>query len=306
MTERTDRAMPRSLAALAAFLPALAVAQQSKPLPGKTPPAKSAPAPLTRVDARTAVTPDASIRLMGNFASLRVTGWDRDSLALTGVVPNGARVEPAFGGPGGAPARGAKMFVELPPGVEGGALELRVPARARVWLKAGVSDIAVVGVTGALDVNVVGGAIAVTGSPRELRAEAMDGTVTVDGAPEWLRVKTASGDAVLRGGAGVTSDAGVSTVSGALRVEGGRYERLRLETVTGAVTFGGALAKGAALDVESHSGDVDLLLRGVSAELDIVSLTGKVENRLTSARPIAGRDGRGMELGTMLDGGARW
>jgi hypothetical protein len=96
----------------------------------------------------------------------------------------------------------------------------------------------------------------------------------------------------------------VSTVSGALRVEGGRWERVRLETVTGPVMFGGTLVKGAALDVESHSGDVDLALRGASAELDVASLTGKIENRLTSARPIPGRDGRGMELGTIMSGGS--
>lgn len=289
--------------ALAALLPALApspAAAQPAKTPTRSLPAKPA---LRRVDTRAPVTPDASIRLFGSFASLRVVGWDRDTLALTGTVPEGTRIDPAFLSPN-APMRGAKMYIEVPAGAEGGALELRVPARVRLWLKSGIADIAVTGVTGALDVNVVGGSITVTGSPRELRAEAMDGTVTVDGAPEWLRVKTASGDAVLRGGAGLTADGGVATVSGALRVEGGRYERLRLETVTGAVTFGGALAKGAALDVESHSGDVDLLLRGASAELDVAALTGRIENLLTKARPIAGRDGRGMELGTTLDGGA--
>jgi len=290
---------PLRALALAALLSAPAAAQPSK-TPAKSIPAKPA---LRRVDTRAPVTPDASIRLFGSFASLRVVGWDRDTLALTGTVPEGTRIDPAFLSPN-APMRGAKMYIEVPAGAAGGALELRVPARVRLWLKSGIADIAVTGVTGALDVNVVGGSITVTGSPRELRAEAMDGTVTVDGAPEWLRVKTASGDVVLRGGDSTASDVGLATVSGMVHVSGGRYERVRLESVTGAITFGGALARGAALDVETHSGEVILALRGASAEVDIATLTGTVMNKLTAARPIAGREGRGQELGLTIGGGS--
>jgi hypothetical protein len=286
--------------------PALALAASaSLASPLASPLAAQGKGKVQRVDFGGAVAADGSVRLFGGFSSLRVIGWERDSVSLTGTVPAAARVDGGFG-PGGKPARGAKLYVELPPGVTGGALELRVPARARVWVKAGVAEVTVTGVTGALDVNVVGGSIAVTGSPRELRAEAMDGAVTVDGAPEWLRVKTASGDVRLRGGAGQTADAGAATVSGAVHVVGGRYERVRLETVTGAVTFAGALARGAALDVETHGGAVELALGGASAEVDVVTLTGAIANRLTAARPVTGRDGRGRELGfTVGDGSAR-
>ena len=224
--------------------------------------------------------------------------------AARGAQPKKTQRVDGFFGPTKAPARGAKMFVELPKGVAGGALELHVPARARLWVKLGIGDVTVSGVTGALDVNVVGGSIAVAGSPRELRAEAMDGTVTVDGAPQWLRVKTASGDVVVRGAEGTASDVGIATVSGTVQVPGGRYERVRLESVTGAVVFGGALERGAALDVETHSGDVSLSLRGASAEVDISTLTGTVTNRLTPARPVSGRDGRGQELGLTLGSGS--
>ena len=259
-----------------------------------------------RVERGGAVTPDASVRLQGDFATLRVVAWDRDSVALTGTVPAGTRLDGGFGGPGGVPARGAKLYVEVPSGSGGGALELRVPARVRLWIKGVVADVDVRGVTGALDVNLVGGTIAVTGSPRELRAEAMDGAVTVDGAPEWLRVKTASGDVTVRAGTGLTADAGLATVSGALRVTGGRWERLRLESVTGPVAFGGTLARAASLDVETHAGTVDLVLGGASAEVDAASLTGTVINTLTAARPVVGREGRGQSLAlTLGDGSAR-
>jgi len=104
----------------------------------------------------------------------------------------------------------------------------------------------------------------------------MDGAVTVDGAPAWLRVKAASGDVELRGGTGASEDAGLSTVSGALRVSGGRYERLRLESVTGTVRFAAGLARGAALDVDTHSGPVELTLDGkqLDADVDLLTVAG--------------------------------
>ena len=261
-----------------------------------------------RVSVARAVAADASIRLMGSFASLRVVAWEHDSLSITGQLPAGARFDGGvMAATGGERSRGAKYFVEAPTeAAAGGALELRVPARARLWIKAGSATISVVGVTGGLDLNIVGGAIQVTGNPRELRAESMDGAVTVDGAPTWVRVKTASGDVELRGGAGGSEDAGLQTVSGTVRVSGGRYERLRLESVTGPVRFAAGLARGASLDVDTHSGVVELAVdpKALAAEVDLLTVAGTIENRVLGRKPVAGREGRGQELGFTVGAGS--
>ncbi|HEX6051872.1 MAG TPA: hypothetical protein VFZ21_21535, partial [Gemmatimonadaceae bacterium] len=66
--------------------------------------------PGQRVDRRFAVASDASIRLMGGFSRLRVIGWDRDSLVITGTMARGTRLEGnAMSNALGAP-RGAKFF----------------------------------------------------------------------------------------------------------------------------------------------------------------------------------------------------
>ena len=151
------------------------------------------------------------MRVGGTYGALRVLGWDKDSIAITGVVPRGTRVD---GGFGAGVARGAKFWIEPPAGAPAGdaRLELRVPVGARVWVKTGSADVEVRDVRGGLDLNVIGGSVRVTGDPRELAIESMDGNVTIDGAPAWLRVKTATGSIELRGGAG---DAALATVSGA-------------------------------------------------------------------------------------------
>ncbi len=277
-------ALVRTLAALGVFADTLAAQQE--------------------VNRGHAVTPDVSIRVFGSFSSLRVIGWDRDSAAFTGAVAQGTRVDGGFGGPPNKASTGAKFYVEAPASDaavgKGGTLELRVPRGARVWVKSGSAAIDVSGITGGLDLNIVGGSIQVTGSPRELRAESMDGGIRIEGSPSWVRAKTATGDITLTGGG---EDVGLSTVSGALRITDGSVDRLKLETVSGLVTLAARFVRGGTIDIDSHSGPVELRLAPkADAEVTAISLTGRIDNQWNGSRPIAGREGRGQELG--VTGGA--
>ena len=255
------------------------------------------------VDMRRAVTATASIRVSGSFAELHIRGWTRDSVAITGTVPSDAHFGGGFLSPAGGASPGAKFFLESPTGVPSGVLELRVPVGARVWAKAGSATIDAEGVTGGLDLNVIGGSVHVTGSPRELTVEAMDAAIAVEGAPPWARLKTASGDVTL--GAG-SEDAAVTTVSGDIRIAG-KYERLRISSVTGPVGFNGDIVRGGSLDIDTHSGTVDLRFTPkISADVDIATMSGQIENAFNKRAPIAGREGRGQELAFMAgNGGAR-
>ena len=256
------------------------------------------------VDVRRAVTANASIRINGAFAELRIHGWNKDSVAITGTIPSDSRFDGGFMTPRGAASPGAKFYLETSSGTPSGKLELHVPSGARVWAKSGSATIEVDGVTGGLDLNIIGGSVHVHGNPHELTVESMDGTVTVDGSPTWARLKTASGDIILNGG---SEDAGLTTVSGTMRVAGGKFERARLESVTGAVDFGGELSHGGTLDIDTHSGAIDLhVLRQMSADYDVATVSGAIENGLTKRPAVAGREGRGQEIGfTTGDGGTR-
>ncbi len=249
-----------------------------------------------KIDIRRATTGDVSVRLGGSIGSLRIAGWDRDSVSIIGALPAGVRMDGGFGGDGRSPSRGVKFFLDSPndAATATATLELRVPRGARVWVKSGTANIDARDVTGGLDLNVIGGKVTVNASPRELQIEAMDAAVTIDGTPEWLRAKTASGDITLRGG---SNDLALTSVSGALRVEGGSVARGRLETVTGDITFAALMSAAGALDVDSHSGTVDLALTEKSGfTLTASSITGTIENRFDKTRPSTGREGRGAEL----------
>ena len=122
--------------------------------------------------------------------------WNADNL------PIGVQFGVSMGGDGKSPARGAKMYLESPndDAASTGVLEIRVPARARVWVKCGTADVEARGMEGGLDIAVIGGKVRVQSSPRELQIEAMDASVAIDGTPAWLRAKTATGDITLAEG----------------------------------------------------------------------------------------------------------
>lgn len=252
-----------------------------------------------KVDIRRAATSTVSVRLSGPFASLRIIAWAHDSIALTGAVGAGNSVQ---GGPlnfTGA-VTGMKFYVDGAPDANTMAnrFELRVPRNARVWVKTGSADIDCTGVGGGLDLNIIGGSVRVNGKPRELLVESMDGSVHFGGYSDYARLKTATGNIVVEGGG---ENLSLVTVSGSIQLANGEraLERARLESVTGPITYDGRLPARADVRVDSHSGAIVLRLdRAGSVEVDAATMTGAIENVFTRTRPIAGREGRGMELNT--------
>lgn len=259
--------------------------------------AVSAAGAQTRVDRGLPLNSDAAIRIYNTVGSVRVTGWTRDSVAVRGTLGEGNVLH--FGGG----RTGIKMFVEgrdernpAP-----AAIEVMVPVKSKVWVKTASADIDVSGVTGSLDLYVVGGRISVAGNPADLNAEAIDGSIKVVGTPGWLRAKSASGDVTLDGS---SADVTLSTVSGKIYADGTGFERAKFETVTGGIRFAGSFRRGGLVNFDTHSGSIEVGMQaGSAADFDVVSIAGAITNKLTSGRPIKGRYGRGSELTTSSGGG---
>jgi hypothetical protein len=246
-----------------------------------------------QVDRRIAIAHDASIRVLNLVGSIRVVGWDRDSLAVSGKLPPYAGKLFYFGGSG----RAAKLGVDAPDGAEpaaGSSLVVYVPQRAKLWIKAATADIEVSAFHGTLDLYSVSGVIRVSGAPAQVYAESMDGRVEITGPARWVRAKTASGPIALRGGG---EDVAATTVGGTIVVDSARITRGRFESVTGDIRFDGDLDRGASLTFESHSGAIELQLPGaVSADFRINEFQGEIVNELSRARSRTLRERGGREL----------
>jgi hypothetical protein len=253
-----------------------------------------------KVERKIALGMEGSLRIHNMVGSVVVRGWNKDTVLVRAALGVGDELHMGGG------YTGAKMFVESTDerNPKPTRLEVWVPTRVRLWVKTATAGIDVSGVSGGLDLYVVSGSIDVVGSPRELNAEAIDGDIHIAGSPPWLRAKSATGTITFRG---TSADAALSTVSGPIRVEGGIFERAKIETVTGNITFAGQLVRSGSFDFDSHGGTVDIAIpEKTNASFAVVTIAGKIDNRVSRTRPIAGRFGRGQELTTEAgDGGAR-
>ncbi|HEX6250270.1 MAG TPA: DUF4097 family beta strand repeat-containing protein [Gemmatimonadaceae bacterium] len=265
--------------------------------------AQMAPAQTT-VDRTIPLNADGAIRIYALAGTVTVRAWDRESVTIRGTLGAGNRLH-AGGGRTAIKAFVESSNEEQP---EPSTLEIMVPARAKVWIKTATAGIVVSGVTGSLDAYAVGGAIRVTGNPADVNAEAIDGDIEVIGNPGWVRAKSASGSVLLRGS---SPDATLTSVTGRVVIDGKgggpRFERARFETVTGDIRFAGGIERGADIRFDSHGGTIDVMLaRDASADLDVSTISGRISNAFSSARPVSGRYGRGFALTTSAgDGGAR-
>ncbi len=246
-----------------------------------------------------AIAPDASIRIWNLTGSVRVEGWDRDSLAVSGTVAG-----PAGAFFFGASGRSAKLGVQSPDDparAEASQLVVRVPRRSRVWVKTATADIEVSGLVGGADLNATSGNIRVRGTLQDLSAETMDGSVTLDASSAWLRARTATGAVVLRGG---SEDAGVTTVGGSIEVVSTGLRRGRFESVTGPIRVSGRLARDASLSLESHSGAVTLTVPpDLGAEYNLSSYEGNIVTGLVDRTPAVEPGSGSHTLDFLANGG---
>lgn len=245
-----------------------------------------------KIERRIPIAPDASIRIHNMAGSVRVSGWDKDSIAVSGTLAPGSG-QFFLGGAG----RAAKLGVDPPMGKGATApahLEVSVPRRSRVWIKTASADVHATDLAGGVDAYSVSGGVRVHGRAGEVYAESMDGNVEVTADARWVRAKTATGSVTLRIAGG---DASASTVSGNIVVSGSRFDRARFESVTGDIRFEGDFDRGGAFTFESHGGTVELVVpAAVQAHFEVSTIHGRIANHLSRTQVRTSRDGAGKEL----------
>lgn len=204
-----------------------------------------------KIERRIPLDSTAPFKFFVSSGSLRVIAWDVDSVVVTGTISEKSQF--FFGGG----RQGAKGGVEGDGLLAMADLTVKVPRRARLWLRGGDADVSVEGTSGPLDCSSAGGSVRIQTTAAELIAETMGGDLVVQSSADYLRLKTATGRVEWTGRA---EDGAIATVSGRVTVRGGMTRRGRIETVTGDVRYEGGIGAGGALAIDTHAGHVDLLL----------------------------------------------
>lgn len=253
-----------------------------------------------RVDARRAAAPDGVVEIDGAGGTLRIVGWDKPEVYVTGTLGEGAE-----GLDLGGTAKRIRIDVEAEgnPHSVRSDLEIHVPAGSRIEVDAMSADITVQDVTGTVTADTVSGRIAVTGTAREVSLESVNGGVEVACACTRAHVESVNGAVSVKGARGEVE---ASTVNGTLTVLGGLFERAKLETVNGRITFEGGLSAHATLDVESVGGSVELRLpEKTDADFTISTFSGSIRNAWGAEGRRTSRYTREQELSfTAGSGGA--
>lgn len=275
----------------------------------------AAPAQAQRqVNARHDASAGGRVEIQMNAGSLRVVGWSRREVQVTGSVSG--RDDVQLDGGGGT--------VEVRAGRRGNAtLEVRVPAGSSIEVVAGAAPITVNGVTGAIEATSRSGNVTIQGSPRAVEVVAHSGAVTLAGQTDRamltsmsgpvrvtgevrqrVEVEAMSGPVELLGRVGdveisalsgnvrvanATGRVEVEAVSGNVSVNGGRL-RGNVTTVAGNIVVAGSLA--GPFSIESHGGDVELRLpSGAEAEVEVSTFNGRFRSDFSGGRE-SGRERR--------------
>lgn len=198
---------------------------------------------------------NSSVRVVALNGEVRVFGWDKDSLVITGAVheTNSSRFGSSVG------TGGAKLGIwpsdDAPTAAS--VINVYLPRTTQVWVKTTGANISVSGLTGVLDLVSVTGNINAAGAPRSLAAETMAGSISAAVDAGVARLKTAGGEIRLNGS---VHDGSVVTVTGDIIAELQTFAQLRLESVDGALHYTGALPDNSALELMNHNGRIELQL----------------------------------------------
>jgi hypothetical protein len=226
------------------------------------------------------VLPTASFKVWVPDGDVRMVAWDRDSLLVRGRIARGDNF--FFSGD----STGLKFGVEHP-GSDGSggksAIVVYLPRAAHVSVKTVTAKLDAANVSGWF--YSVSGSMHLSGQASSIEAETMTGSLDLDVTTPWLRGRTGDGHLLLRG---APEDVDVSTVGGTLDIATMTVRRGQFASVSGDIHYAGAPVAGAIMEFSSHSGNVELMMpRTVSGVFSLTSITGAIENGLSSVRPVS-------------------
>ena len=214
-----------------------------------------------------------TVTIVNWLGTVRVVGWDRDSVHVAGLASAGLINDPFI--VTHTPERGVRVrrsFADLAGGatVSGGSgaaeLIVNVPAHSHIVVDGYQTAIDVSGVLGKLELAAnVDGAMHVSGSPAELDAYVAGSDIVLDVTTPYLRARTGSGRITWKGS---SDDVSLNTVTGLITVNAGVVDRGRFESTSGDIHFSGGLSRTASVTMDTHEGDIVAeFAKGTEAEV---------------------------------------
>lgn len=256
-------------------------------------------------DKELAADPRGVVDISNVAGSIEVTGWDRNTVSVHGLLGEGVERVDVDTQPGHI-----SIKVVLPNGHhhnDGDAkLKVQIPQGSELDVSAVSADVMARKLTGVQRLQSVSGDVSaeLAGADADIKSVSGDITLHGHGQAAATHITTVSGDVHIEHLAG---DLDASTVSGEVKgsVDGGHA--LRVRSTSGDVTFTGKLTRGVTVDVESVSGEITLRAStegGYAYELS--SFSGDINNCFGATAERTSPHGPGSSLrGTRGEGSGR-
>jgi DUF4097 and DUF4098 domain-containing protein YvlB len=236
------------------------------------------PALAEKIDQTKDADDTGKVKIFNLSGDVEIIGWDRSEIQVTGTVGDDAE-EFIFEVSG----KVTTIKVKVPDRIHGhkdvsSDLLIRVPEGSSIDVSTVSADITAEGVRGEQELQSVSGDLVTDIFDQDIDAETVSGDVEVTGSNEDSEAKlgSVSGDVMADGLSGHIK---AGSVSGDIDITDGDFDRAKLETVNGDITYVAALRSDGKLDVETVNGTVDVMFVGdVSADFDIETFNGRIRN----------------------------
>jgi Putative adhesin len=248
------------------------------------------------VSGRRTMAPDGEVRVENVSGSIKVVAWDRAEVEVKGTVGEDVeRLE--FGGSDDYTT--IKVVLPRRHGSFDDAsadLTISVPRMARLEVETVSADISVTDSAGAIRVNSVSGEVVLRTRSRDINASSVSGQVDVvgSGAGGRIEASSVSGDVRIEG---VDAELELESVSGDADLKRSKVSRLRMQSTSGDVTYGGMLQANGSYEFQTVSGDVTVTLEGArDATFEVNSFSGDIDNSFGPKARRTDKYAPGLEL----------
>ncbi|HKT32547.1 MAG TPA: DUF4097 family beta strand repeat-containing protein [Gammaproteobacteria bacterium] len=237
--------------------------------------------------------PNATVRINNVAGSIKVLGWDKNQVQVTGTLSDGVTLD--FHNSG----NGVEIRAVYPENSHDNAeadLTIQVPAASRLSVNTVSADILVSGVNGRAQLESVSGDVTLDSHASDISARSVSGEVSITGSAPGAHILGHSISGYVKI-SGVDGDVQAESISGTVKVFQSRLDRARLGSTSGSVAFSAALAKSGSYTFNSTSGNLSLAFpKAPDARFDIYTFSGDIDNNFGPKAQHTSEYGPGMEL----------
>jgi DUF4097 and DUF4098 domain-containing protein YvlB len=206
---------------------------------------------------------------ISNFqGQVNVTAWNKNAVRIE--AEHGRRTHVVFSIEG----RSLKIDTSNDRGIPASVdFQLSVPSWMPLDVSGTMTDVSVDGTEGSIKVETVNGDVTVRGGRDYIELSSVQGVVELAGAKGHMKLSSINEGVIVRG---VSGQIEAETVNGDVMLDDVQLDGLTVSSVGGDVWFNGPLKPGGRYQLESHSGDLQVVTADApDANLSVSTYSGE-------------------------------